>query len=136
METFLNKLYYILSFFILLSTSVCGQKNKVDSLNLQAEELNRKGSFGQLFLTYVELKDEYILLKDTHQIVNITLDMADVSRGGGSHSSALKILDNLENGDYHLTPKDLIAIYLTRGAVYYELDQWDESIHWLSLIHI
>jgi signal transduction histidine kinase len=122
-----------------LNISVYGQKNKVDSLNAKAKELSLKGSYGELFLTYVELKGEYVLLKDTNRIVNTVLDMADVSRGGGSHSAALKILENLENGDYSLESKDLIAIYLIRGSVYYELDQWDESILWarkgLNLSH-
>ena len=79
-----------------MSLCVFAQSTKLDSLHHKAREYNLKGSYAELFLTYNALKNEYVNLRDTNEIVSTILSMADASRGGGSYTEALKILDNLD----------------------------------------
>lgn len=114
----------------MIGLELFAQNEKLDSLHNKAEEYNLKGSYAELFLTYDALRNEYVNLKDTNEIVSTILNMADASRGGGSHSEALKVLDNLESSDYHLTVLDQIEMDLIRGSIHYELHHRDKAIHW------
>ena len=58
--------------------------------------------------------------------------MADASRGGGSHSEALDILNRLENSNYFIKPHHQIGLYLIRGSIYYEISEHEKAIFWAS----
>lgn len=115
-----------------MSLCVFAQSTKLDSLHHKAREYNLKGSYAELFLTYNALKNEYVNLRDTNEIVSTILSMADASRGGGSYTEALKILDNLESSDYQLTNLDQVEMNLIRGSIHYELSHRDRAIHWAN----
>tara|TARA_R110002050_G_scaffold245367_1_gene382949 strand:+ start:9756 stop:11399 length:1644 start_codon:yes stop_codon:yes gene_type:complete len=104
----------------------------LDSLLLENKELAASNDFGDLFINFSALKTEYIRLKDTNRIVTITLRMADASRGGGSHSEALDILNRLENSNYFIKPHHQIGLYLIRGSIYYEISEHEKAIFWAS----
>ena len=122
-------IYYFILFLFSISTSF-GQVVNVDSLKAVSVKQHEQGKFGDLFLTLGELKNYYVLQKDTAKIILTYINMADASRAGGSHLEALNIVAELEDGDYQLNNHQKIGIMLVKGAVYYELSQHDQSIIW------
>ncbi len=104
--------------------------SRVDSLLRADDSLKGVNESGKRFVVYSLLAEEYEKAMDTASYIEANLQMADMSRAAGSHLVALHILEDLENSQFVLTPKQVIETCLIKGSTLYEVNDKDSAIYW------
>lgn len=111
----------LLSIFVIVSFSLLGQSQRIDSLKLAISSFSDSNKYAKQYQALSELNQEYISLNDTDEIVGSLIKMAEVSRGGGSLLEGLNVLEDILKSGYAISSYNQIEQCLVKGSILYEV---------------